>query len=110
MNNMIGNLTTVNCGKIVNISEIGLKVEVMGPGYTTHQTNMIAIYATEGNVKVEIVFDGTDFYIYRFRRHTDLQHYWSRKHTADWMLSHTKYAAVAKGAIKAYNIIFNSSK
>lgn len=107
---MIGNLTTVNCGKIINISEIGLKVEVMGPGYSTHKTNMIAIYAPEGMVKVEIVFDGTTFYVYRFRTHTDTQHYWSRKYTADWMLSHTNYEAVAKGAIKAYNIIFKSNK
>ena len=41
----IGNLATVNGGKIVDTPEFS--VEVLGPGYSTHHEHMVVSYAKD---------------------------------------------------------------
>lgn len=107
MDNISG-LVTVNGGTLVDIDKYLATVEVMGPGYSSHKDNMIAVYAKEGNVKVEVVYhrNSKSFMIYRFRSHSDTQHYWSARRSYDWMMNSPKYGNLAKTCVGAYAQIF----
>lgn len=104
MDRLVNGMLAVNGGVILN--DKNLQFEVMGPGYSTHQTRMVATYAPEGLVKVEMVYDGKAFYVFRFRGHMDAQHYWSRKYNINNLINSKKYGDMAKKTIQAYNIIF----
>lgn len=104
MSGLVNGMSTVNGGTILNNKN--LQFEAMGPGYSTHPTKMVATYASEGLVKVEMVYDGKAFYVFRFRRHMDNQHYWSRKYNINNLINSKKYGNMAKKTIQAYNIIF----
>ena len=106
----IGNLATVNGGKIVNWGDFS--AEIMGKGYSTHPDNLVAVYAREGGIKVELVYNGKDktFTIFRFKGYDDLQHYWSTNKSKDYILNSPTYKRMGKACIKAYNDIFNKSK
>ncbi len=99
------NLTPVNRGRIENFE--GYMVELMGPSISSHVSNMVAMYAPEGNVKVSIVYDGNKAIVYRFRTHSELQHYWSRIYSINKILSMDKYSNMVKILIRAYNFYFN---
>lgn len=101
--NMIGSLRTVNCGTIKEIN--GYTVELLGPGYSTHPAQMVVVYAPEGSRKVEVVFDGDHFYIYRFKTHADLQHYWSTQKDMG-LMNNPKYKKICQVAIEVYRIVF----
>lgn len=109
MSEYIGNLLTVNGGKVINWKEFS--AEIMGNGYSTHPNNLVAVYAREGQLKVELVYDGKrdTFYIYRFKGFNDTQHYWSTQKSKDWILSNPKYKRMGMACIKAYNDIFNKA-
>ena len=106
MINKIGSLTTVNGGTIRDWPTFS--AEILGPGYSIHNKNMVVLYASEGNIKVSIVYDGKNFYIYRFRNHESLQHYWSRKCDIEWTLYSDKYNDISKKCIIAYNDVFGN--
>ena len=102
---MIGRLSTVNGGTIVDTNYYS--VEVLGPGFSTHKDMMVVAYAPEGNVKVSMVYDGHAFYVYRFRNHLDTQHYWSRKYSKEYVLHNKKYRQMAEICIMAAADLFN---
>ena len=68
MSGRIGDLVTVNGGTIVDFGSFS--AEIMGPGYSTHPAKLVAVYAKEGHLKVELIYDGTcdRFFIYRFNK------------------------------------------
>lgn len=97
------NLVPVNGGTILP-SEYGF-VEVLGPGYSTHPTNIVCLYTTEGRVKVECAYSGKDtFEVYRFKTHDELQHYWSRQLIADE--NNKKYGKMIRALKLEYARIF----
>lgn len=102
----IGSLVTVNGGTLRDWPDF--TAEIMGPGYSSHPSRLVAVYAPEGNVKVELVYDGEvkRFFIYRFRTHSATQHYWSRQAPVEWTLNSKKYGGMARACIKAYNDVF----
>lgn len=100
----INGLVTVNGGKIVDLPNGS--IEVLGPSYTSHPVNMVASYASEGNVKVEMVYDGKYYYVYRFRDKASLQHYWSRRYEPEKILLMPKYKQMAKFTYQSYNYMF----
>lgn len=102
---VINGMTTVNGGTLVRFPN-NLTVEAMGNGYSTHPTNMVALYTPEGSRKVELVYDGKAFYIFRFKSHSDLQHYWSTMKQINELIRSRKYSNMAKMAIEAYESIF----
>ena len=103
---MIGDLVTVNGGTIVN--QNGYSVEVMGPGYSTHRGKLVAAYAKEGHIKVELIYDADvdRFFIYRFKGYAALHHYWSTQCSREWVLSNKKYKIMGEICIRASRDIF----
>ena len=108
MSGKIGDLVTVNGGTVVNFQTFS--AEVMGPGYSTHPNNLVAVYAKEGHLKVELIYDGAcdRFFIYRFKGYAGLQHYWSTQASRGWILSNKKYKNMGEACIKAWNELFNN--
>lgn len=99
----IGSLVTVNGGKVVEFD--GGHVEVLGPNISGHCNKMVVAYASEGLVKVSMCFDDNVFYIQRFKRHSDVQHYWSKSMDVDSALKSKKYQKMANYCINAYRHI-----
>lgn len=98
---IINGMTTVNGGRIVSYNNS--QVEVLGPSISGHKDNMIVSYAIEGSRIVSMVYDGKAFYIFRFKTHSELQHYWSTKMNVNRALESRKYSQMAKYTISAYN-------
>ena len=109
MSEYIGDLLTVNGGKVMNWKEFS--AEIMGGEYSTHRTNLVAVYAKEGQLKVELVYDGVEeaFYIYKFKGFKDTQHYWSTQRSKSWVLNSPKYKRMGMACIKAYKDIFGKA-
>lgn len=100
----MNNLVPVNGGTIVEID--GIPVEVLGPGYSTHPTNIVCTYVNEGGRKVEVAYSKNTVEVYRFKRADSLQHYWSRSWTTSELIKSKKYANMIKFLDRAYNLIF----
>lgn len=96
-------LTPVNGGTMME-GPFG-PVEVLGPGYSTHPTNIVCLYTTEGRIKVEVAYSGGDnFEVYRFKTHDELQHYWS--HIFSMNNVSKKYKNMVEAAVSEYRRIF----
>ena len=106
MSGMIGDLVTVNGGTVIDFSTFS--AEVMGPGYSTHPSKLVAVYAKEGHIKVELIYDGEHdrFFIYRFKGYAGLQHYWSTNVSREWVLRNKKYKSMGEACLAAWNSIF----
>ena len=102
---MIGSLSTVNGGTVVNTQ--AYSVEAMGPGYSNHRGYMVATYAAEGHIKVEVIYDGNRFYVYRFKGYVSNHHYWSTQYSKEYMLNSKKYKKMAETCIVAMADLFN---
>lgn len=105
-----GDLTAANCGTIQNVvlpNGDTYRLELMGPGFSTHADNMVALYCPEDSRrKVEVVYNGQRFFIYRFKTHEEVQHYWSTAKEAADMLRSRKYSKVAEVLIQAFRVVF----
>lgn len=86
---VINGLTTVNCGQIVT-TPYGV-AELLGPRYSNHPDNGVFVYAAEGHLKVALGYYGSKCYIFRFKSHTELQHYWSRAYDTAVLEKNRKY-------------------
>lgn len=103
--NKIGRLTTVNGGTLVDFENT--VVEVLGPGYSTHPTNIVCAYTSEGDIKVEIAYSRYSVEVYRFKASNSLQHYWSRSFTHAEIVNNRKYKEVVQFLSRAYATIFS---
>ena len=101
---VINGLTTVNGGQIVPFKES--MVELLGPRISSHKVPMVVCYAAEGITKVSMVYDGKAFYVYRFRTHSELHHYWSRKFTSSQAYESEKYHNMAVYLVEAYKTFY----
>lgn len=102
-------MTATNGGTIMQVTISASEqytVEALGWIYSTHKDKMVVLYVAEGGIKVEVVFDGKYFYIYRYRTLEALEHYWSTKKSAADMESSRKYKLMADAAVKCYSKIF----
>lgn len=103
MAELIGGLTTVNCGKI--IEGPNWVAEILGPGYSNHSTNCVVLYANEGGRKISLVYCGERCIVYRFKYHDSLQHYWSRSYQTSDLLSSRKYSKMVQLAAEIYKTL-----
>lgn len=78
------------------------KVEILNRNISGHLEYLIVSYASEGQVKVSMCYDGNAFYISRFRNAKELQHYWSTSKQLDEVMTSKKYRELAIYTIEAY--------
>lgn len=101
---LIYGLATVNGGTLMPFEDS--IIEVLGPGYSTHPTNIVCAYAKEGSIKVEVAYSKTSVEVYRFKTADSLQHYWSRSWKPSELIKNKKYVNMIKYLDRAYNTIF----
>lgn len=100
----IKGMRTVNRGTLVD-GIIRPKVEVLGPGYSTHFDHSICIYIMDHSVKVMVNYWGTDkAVVFRFRDAEETQHYWSR--TFSIYDEKTRYKDLIRQSVVEFEAIF----
>lgn len=107
----INGLTTVNGGTIVPFEASA--VEVLGRNYSSHPTNIVCAYASEGSIKVEVALHkiaGNSFgvEVYRFKSASELQHYWSKAYKLEEIEYKAKYTNMINYLLRAYATVFGN--
>lgn len=102
---MIGRMTTVNGGVVIDTPDYS--VEVHGPGYTNNIRKLVIAYASEGNIKVTVEYNGVDFAVHRFNGLDNTEYYWRRRFSKEKILNSQKYGRMGRICIKAMSDIFN---
>lgn len=85
------------------------QAEIMGPGYTTHQTRMIAVYFVRQQIKYEVVYYINDsghenITVLMYKGATALHYYYSRNYEIAKLPE--KYRKSVIMARNAYEIVF----
>lgn len=102
--------TAVNCGTIrstyVECCGKVVMYEALGWKYSKHVYESVVLYAIDGNNKVDLCFDGKNFYISRYDSLESLQRYWGTSKSCEELLNSEKYGLLARAAIECYNECF----
>ena len=112
---VINGLSTVNDGTVKQFtnSKYVYTVEIMGEGYSSHPTNMVATYFMDEGVKTSLVLFAArtgeaKFIVYKFSKKDQPEHYYSRAYLVAQLPK--KYKENAGELIRAYSQEFNNNR